>query len=175
MSSVSENIPECTAINIYEDEEIIQIPIGIVNVLMENEQVQLPIEINYVDGYSNNINIFSTESLVYIIIANTYNAIIIFTYSWYYENYYLISVICPITGYFAIIFKTKTSIISYYCLNLIELFIRILISIHILSESLIGESVKLVLFLVSIFGIFCNTIIISLLIKPIRIIVNGNN
>ena len=88
MSSLSENIPECTAINIYEDEEIIQIPIGIVNVLMENEQVQLPIEINYVDGYSNNINIFSTESLVYIIIANTYNAIIIFTYSWYYENYY---------------------------------------------------------------------------------------
>ena len=172
MSSVSDNIPECIPIDIYEDEEIVQIPIGTVNILIESEQVQLPIEIEFVDGYSNPINIFNSGQYICIIFANTYNVMIILTYSWYYENYYLISLICPLTGYLAIFHKTKISIIAYYFLNLIELFVRLLISIHILSESLIGDSVKFVLFLFSIFGIFCNTIIIGSLMRPIQILVN---
>ena len=152
------------------DDEVLQIPMGTVNILINDNQndnqnfAQICISAISVEGIvpngDNRRNVY-----ICLIFANTYNFMTVLALLWYFSELgYLISLVSILTGYYSIISYNIFALFTYYSLNLIELFARLLIMFALFTSGGAGFIFQLF----TMFGIMCNLSIAGLLLILIR-------
>ena len=100
-----------------------------------------------------------------LIFSNTYNLMTVLALVWYFSELgYLISLVSILTGYYSIISYNIFALFTYYSLNLIELFARLLIMFALFTSGSAGFIFQIF----TMFGIMCNLSISGLLLILIR-------